>query len=191
MEKRRTLAGVCKISMKYLSICSGGGGGDYGMNLLHFQCLGFIENDESCQQLLAQRQLDGTFERCPIFRDIYTFVSDGYAASYQGMVDAVTAGFPCQPFSIAGKKQGEKDSRNLWPILFETICIIQPKYVFLENSTRLLGHQKQIELPSYYGVILGQLASIGYDVSWDCFSAKQFNSIQLRNRFWGLAIKES
>ena len=88
--------------MKELSLFSGAGGGVLGTKLLGWEAIGYVEYNEYCQQVIAQRIEDGFLDEAPIFSDVRAFLSEGYAESYQGMVDVVTAGFPCQPFSIAG-----------------------------------------------------------------------------------------
>jgi len=108
--------------MNELSLFSGTGGGLLGTKLLGFMPVGYVENNDYCQRILKQRITDGVLENAPIFGDIKAFISDGYADEYKGMVDIITAGFPCQPFSIAGKQQGDQDGRNMWP---ETIDVIR------------------------------------------------------------------
>src|SRR3990167_11417581 len=98
--------------MRELSLFSGAGGGLLGSKLLGWNCVGYVESNEYCQKVLRQRIADGFLDAAPIFGDIRKFISEGYAASYQGMVDVVTAGFPCQPFSISGKGFGKDDHRN-------------------------------------------------------------------------------
>jgi DNA (cytosine-5)-methyltransferase 1 len=131
--------------MKYLSLFSGGMGGDLGMqHLLGWRCLGYVEWEKYCQKLIRQRQDDGLIDRAPIFGDIREFISDGYAGAYKGMVDVITGGFPCQPFSVAGKQAREDDPRNMWPKTIEAIRIIQPRYAFLENVKGLTYPQRLI-----------------------------------------------
>jgi len=92
--------------MLELSLFSGAGGGLLGSKILGWKTVGMVEYDEYCQRVIMQRQADGLLDQCPVFGDVREFIRDGYAASYTGMVDVVSAGFPCQPFSVAGKRQG-------------------------------------------------------------------------------------
>jgi site-specific DNA-cytosine methylase len=81
--------------MKYLSLFSGGAGGDLAMqHLLGFRCVGMVEYDDYCQKLLMQRQADGLLDQCPIFGDIREFIKGGYAEAFAGVADVITAGFP-------------------------------------------------------------------------------------------------
>ena len=102
--------------------------------LLGFRPVGYVEWDDYCQRVIAARIRDGILPDAPIFGDIKTFISEGYAASYQDMVDVLTAGFPCQPFSVAGKQRGADDERNMWPATAECIGIVRPRFVLLENA---------------------------------------------------------
>lgn len=121
--------------MRELSLFSGVGGGLLATHhLLGWQTVGYVEFDDYCQRVLAARIRDGLLSDAPIFGDIRAFISDGYADAYSGLVDVVTAGFPCQPFSYAGLRLQEKDPRNLWPETIETIRHVRPHTVFLENT---------------------------------------------------------
>src|SRR5690606_22830870 len=73
-------------------------------------------------------------------------------------VDVLTAGYPCQPFSHAGKRKGEDDPRHLWPFIIEGIRTIRPSVVVLEN---VRGH-----LTKGFDAVLGSLAEAGFDAEW-------------------------
>jgi len=77
---------------------------------LDVRTVGYVEIDEYCQQLIQARIRDGFLDWAPIIRDIKTTDFRPMA----GLVDIVTAGFPCQPHSVAGQRRGEADERNLW-----------------------------------------------------------------------------
>lgn len=167
--------------MNELSLFSGAGGGLLGTHcLLGWRTIGYVEINDYCQRIIAQRIKDGYFDEAPIFGDIKTFISEGYGAGYQGMVDVVTAGFPCQPFSVAGKQRGQQDERNLWPETREVIRLVRPRYILLENVPGLLAHQ-------YFGTILYELAESGYRVRWRCLSAAEVGAPHKRDRVWILA----
>lgn len=163
--------------MRCLSLFTGAGGGLLGENLLGWKHIGYVEYDNYCQQVIAQRIEDGYLDRAPIFGDIRAFIDQGYAASYTGLVDVITAGFPCQPFSVAGKQQGEDDERNMWPETLQCISIIRPRYAFLENVPGLLAHE-------YFGRILGDLAESRYDVKYRILSAAEMGAPHKRDRLW-------
>lgn len=150
-----------------LSLFSGAGGGLLATkHLLDWNCIGYVENEPYCQEVLKQRIADGFLDAAPIFGNIRTFISEGYAEAYQGMVDVITAGFPCQPFSVAGKQKAEQDERNMWPSTLKTIRTIRPRYAFLENVPGLLAASH-----GYFGTILSGLAEAGYDAKWTVLGA--------------------
>ena len=120
-----------------------------------------------------QRQDDGCLEPFPIWDDVRSF--DGRA--FRGRIHIVTGGFPCQPFSQAGSKAGEKDSRNMWPDTIRIIQDVQPPYLLLENVSELL-------INPYFGTILSDLAQSGYHVRYAIISASAIGANHLRKRLW-------
>lgn len=163
--------------MNELSLFTGAGGGVLGTKLLGFNHIGYVEINDYCQRILKQRIKDGYLDNAPIFGDIRTFISEGYAESYKGLVDVVTAGFPCQPFSVAGKQRGEDDERDMWPSTRDVICIVRPKELLLENVANILAFE-------YFGQILRDLAEMGYITKWGVLSGKQCVAAHLRERTW-------
>jgi DNA (cytosine-5)-methyltransferase 1 len=166
--------------MKELSLFSGAGGGLLGTKLLGWNHVGYVEYNDYCQRVIRQRILDGILENAPIFGDIRTFIDEGYAASYQGMVDVVTAGFPCQPFSVAGKQQGEEDERNMWPETLSVLRTVRPRYALLENVSGLFAHE-------YARRIFADLAESGFDARWRVLSAAEVGAPHKRDRVWIVA----
>ena len=77
--------------------------------------------------------------------------------------DVICGGYPCQPFSTAGKRGGASDPRHLWPAMFNAICLLRPRYALMEN---VRGH-----LSLGFGRVLGDLAEIGYDAEWQVIPA--------------------
>jgi DNA (cytosine-5)-methyltransferase 1 len=167
--------------MYELSLFSGAGGGLLGTHLLGWQPVGYVEFNDYCQRVIKQRIIDGILPVAPIFGDVQTFISEGFAASYTGMVDVITAGFPCQPFSEAGKRRGADDERNMWPATIATIRVVRPKLCLLENVPGLLSS-------GYFGTILGDLAESGYDARWRILSAAEMGAPHKRDRLWIVAF---
>jgi DNA (cytosine-5)-methyltransferase 1 len=163
-----------------LSLFTGAGGGVLGTKLLGWKSVGYVEWDKYCQQVLAQRIEDGFLDEAPIFGDIDHFIESGASKKYQGFVDVVTAGFPCQPFSVAGKGRGEKDERNKWPQTIECIRDVRPRYALLENVPGLLNS-------GYFGEILTSLAEAGFDARWCVLGADDVGAPHRRKRLWILA----
>ena len=164
-----------------LSLFSGAGGGLLATkHLLGWKTIGYVEIDEYCQAVLAQRIEDGYLDPAPIFGDIRRFIEEGYAEAYQGMVDVVTAGFPCQPFSVAGRREGDADKRNQWPNTIECVRLVRPKYIFLENVPGLLAHE-------YIRRIYGDLAEAGCNARWCVLGADDCGAPHRRKRWWLVA----
>lgn len=166
-----------------LALFAGAGGGLLGSLLLGHIPVGYVEWNNYRQRIIAQRIADGILPIAPIFGDIRAFIRDGYAAAYTGLVDLISAGFPCQPFSIAGNGAGAADERNMWPETAECIRIIRPRYCLLENVPNLLSHE-------YYGTVLSDLAALGYDANWGVFSACAFGAPHTRERLFILAYAD-
>jgi len=168
--------------MNELSLFSGIGGGLLGSLLLGWHTVAAVDFEPYCCEVLARRKQDGIFKE-PF--DIYCMDIGEFnrrvASIYQGQVDIITGGFPCQPFSVAGRKQGANDARNGFPVLAETIRIIRPRYLLLENVPALLGFD-------YWGEILSTLSESGYDVRWKVISAGELGAPHRRDRLWIMAF---
>ena len=93
--------------------------------------------------------------------------------------DVICGGYPCQPFSTAGKRHGEGDSRHLWPWVRECIAELRPRYAVLEN---VRGH-----LSLGFGTVLGDLATIGYDAEWQVIPAAAVGAPHRRDRVFIVA----
>ena len=166
--------------MNELSLFSGAGGGLLGTKLLGWRSVGYVENNTYCQQILAQRIEDGFLDEAPIFGDIDDFIESGAAKKYKGYVDVVTAGFPCQPFSVAGKKKGQDDERNKWPQTIQCIRDVGCRIALLENVPGLLNS-------GYFPEILRSLAEAGFDARWTVLGADDVGAPHRRKRLWILA----
>jgi len=98
-------------------------------------------------------------------------------------IDILTAGYPCQPFSHAGLRKGAQDERHLWPYIKEAVSILRPNYLILEN---VRGH-----FGLGFREVLGDLASIGYDVRWTLIRASDVGAPHRRERLFILAYPNS
>ena len=165
-----------------LSLFSGYGGFSLGLKLagLDVRTVAYVEIDQYCQKLIQQRIKDGVLDDGPIYPDIRSFSG----SQCRGLVDIITAGFPCQPHSVAGKRRGEADERNLWPDTLRVIRDVGPRWVVLENVPGILSN-------GYGGTVVGELAEIGYDCVWDLVPAEAVGAPHLRWRWWCLAIHDS
>lgn len=166
--------------MRELSLFTGAGGGVLGTKILGWRAVGYVEWEPFCQRVLVQRIADGHLDPAPVFGDVRAFVRGGYAAAYSGLVDVVTAGFPCQPFSIAGQQLGPGDHRNMWPATIDVIRAVQPAWV-------LLGNVPGILCTGYCETIFAELAESGFDARWGVFSAADEGAPHIRERLWIVA----
>ncbi|MEM7046975.1 MAG: DNA cytosine methyltransferase [Pseudomonadota bacterium] len=166
--------------MRELSLFTGAGGGLLASHLLGWRPIGYVERDPYCQRVLTQRITDGLIPDAPLFGDIDSFLREGYARAYQGMVDVLTAGFPCQPFSVAGHRKGSRDERNAWPQTLAAIRQIQPRFAFLENVAGLLSHE-------YVWQIFADMAESGLDARWCVLGGFDVGAVVDGPRLWIIA----
>ena len=160
--------------MKFLDLFAGIGGFRLGMERAGHECIGFCEIDKFARaSYKAIHDTTGEIE----LHDITT-VSDDFIRSI-GNVDAICGGFPCQAFSIAGKRQGFEDTRGtLFFQIARFASILKPRYLFLENVKGLLHHDGG----ATFGTILETLEELGYDVEWQVLNSKHFGVPQNRER---------
>ena len=163
-------------ALRTLHLCAGAGGGILADQLLGHRTVCAVEIDPYCQQVLLNRQADGSLPWFPLFGDVCAF--DG--RPWHGCIDICATGFPCQPFSLAGRQRGAADPRHLWPDIFRVVCEVRPGYVFVENTPGLLADP-------LFGVLLGDVASAGYDAVWCVLGADDLGAPHHRKRLWLLA----
>ena len=97
-------------------------------------------------------------------------------------VDIIAGGYPCQPFSTAGKRKGKEDPRHLWPYVLDAIRAIRPRYVLMEN---VRGH-----LTLGFGDVLADLASCGYSAEWQIIPASSVGAPHRRDRLFFVAYPD-
>lgn len=114
--------------MRHIDLCSGIGGFSLAARWIGWETIQFVEIDKFCQKVLSKN-----FPGTPIHDNLKTFD----ATKFLGFNGILTAGYPCQPFSQAGKRQGENDERHLWPEVFRIIQECHPAWVVCEN---VAGH---------------------------------------------------
>lgn len=160
--------------MKFLDLFAGIGGFRLGMERAGHECIGFCEIDQFARKSYkAIHDTEGEFE----FHDI-TRVTDE-SIRQLGHIDVICGGFPCQAFSVAGKRKGFEDTRGT--LFFEIArfaSILKPRYLFLENVKGLLNHDKG----NTFETILAALSELGYDAEWQVLNSKDFGVPQNRER---------
>lgn len=162
-----------------LALFAGAGGGLLASRwLLGHRVVCYVERDPYCVRVLRARIADGLIDDAPIWDDVRTF--DG--RPWRGLVDVVSAGFPCQPFSAAGKRHAGDDERNGWPDTIRVLREVRPALAFLENVPGLLAGSH-----GYFGRVLGDLAESGFDAEWGVLSAGGVGAPHKRARLWIVA----
>lgn len=163
------------MTLNYLSLFSGIGGIDLGLDRAGMRCVGQVEIDPYCQRVLARH-----WTEVPRHDDVHTAIG-WWRSQPRPAVDLVAGGFPCQPFSLAGKQLGTSDPRWLWPAMFAVIRVVRPRYVLVENVSALVADRNA------FGRVLGDLASLGFDAEWAVLHAADFGAPTPRERVYVLA----
>jgi len=160
-----------------LSLCAGGGGLDLGLMLAEpeYHTRTFVEWEAYPRNVLISAQRAGYFAPAPIWDDLRSFD----ARPFRGAFDTVLAGYPCQPFSAAGKRGGAEDPRHLWPEVARVIRGCAPEWVFLEN---VAGH-----VSLGLETVLRELWGMGYTPAAGLFSAAEVGAPHQRLRIFILA----
>lgn len=144
-------------SSQILSIASGGGGLDLAIHrvLPDARTVCYVENEIEACGVLAYNMEQDALAPAPIWTNVHTF--DG--KPWRGIVDGIIAGYPCQPFSIAGKKAGPTDPRHLWPAILRVIQEVAPTWCFFENVYNhiQLGLREVVTSLDELGYVVGVL----------------------------------
>jgi DNA (cytosine-5)-methyltransferase 1 len=164
--------------MTHLSLFTGIGGIDLAAEWAGFETVAMVERDKFCQQVLAKR-----FPNVPIYDDVTIF--DGY--KYEKEIDLLSAGFPCQPHSLAGKRKASSDERDLWGEVVRILGEAKPRFFLGENVPGLLTS----ESGRFFGRILNDLESLGYRVGWATYGAKDIGAVHRRNRVFIVAYSKN
>src|SRR5699024_7610917 len=163
--------------MNFLDLFAGIGGFRLGMERAGHKCVGYVEFDKFARQSYqAMHDTKGEWTAHDITR-----VTDDDIRQLRdrGRIDIICGGFPCQAFSIAGKRKGFDDTRGT--LFFEIARfanIIRPRYLFLENVKGLLNHNDG----DTFETILRTLDELGYDAEWNLCNSKDFGVPQNRER---------
>jgi DNA (cytosine-5)-methyltransferase 1 len=160
--------------MNGLSLCSGVGGIDLGLRLAFpgYKTICHVEVEPSCQGVLLARMDDGVLDRAPIWGDLKRFD----ARPWRGLVDVVHGGYPCQPFSVAGKRRGADDPRHLWPHIERVVRECEPESCLFENVG---GH-----LSLGASEVVRDMVDMGFRVAMGFFTASELGAPHARERLW-------
>jgi DNA (cytosine-5)-methyltransferase 1 len=164
--------------MTHGSLFSGIGGADLAAQWAGWTNVFQVEIDPWCQQLLAKR-----FPETDKHLDVKQF--DG--TQYKGAVDVISGGFPCQPYSTAGKRLGKEDDRHLWPDMLRVIREVQPRYVVGENVRGLVTWNGGL----VFDEVQAELEAQGYEVTPFLLPACSVNAPHRRDRIWFIAYSDN
>jgi DNA (cytosine-5)-methyltransferase 1 len=175
------------IHTTYISLYTGSGMLDEGfrqglvsLGLSEPKPVCYVERDFEAGALLVDKILSGKLDEAPIWTDSGTIDCKPFV----GKVDAIVGGFPCQPWSVAGKKRGKTDERWLWDHIKRITVEVRPRFLFLENVPGLL-------VGGGLHTILGDFAEIGYDAEWISLPAAEVGASHKRERIFILAHTKS
>lgn len=164
-----------------LAICAGVGGLELGLHLAlgdAYRTVGYVERDSHAAAVLVARMEDQALDPAPVWDDVETFEG----RPWRRRVDLISAGFPCQPFSAAGRGRGVHDDRWLWPQIARIVDEVQPAFVFCENVPPLVNRGLDH--------VLRDLAHLGFAVEWTRLSAAAVGASHRRQRLWILAHRD-
>ncbi|MFB5192682.1 DNA cytosine methyltransferase [Alicyclobacillus fastidiosus] len=164
--------------LTHLSLFSGIGGIDLASEWAGFTTVGQCEWADYPTKVLEKH-----WPNVPRWRDIRDVTADSVRAAGIGRIDLLSGGFPCQPHSVAGKREASNDDRDLWPELARVIGELKPRWFLGENVPGLLTS----EAGRFFGRVLGDLATLGYRVGWIVYGAKDVGANHKRDRVFIVA----
>ncbi len=164
-----------------LSLCTGYGGIERGFELAGFEhrVVAHVEIEAFAIANLVAKMEAGQLDAAPIWSNLKTLPVD----CFRDRVDVLTGGYPCQPFSAAGKRKGKDDPRHLWPYIYDIIRAVRPVQCFFENVEGhiSLGLREVIE----------DLEGLNYKTTFGIFSASEVGAPHQRKRVFILANRIS
>ena len=160
-----------------IAFCAGYGGIERGLELagLEHRVVAYVEIEAYAIANLVSKMETGQLPPAPIYTDIKTFPSE----VFRDRVDIITGGYPCQPFSAAGKRKGGDDPRHLWPYIRKHVETIRPVQCFFENVE---GH-----ISLGLNSVISDLEEDGYSTTWGIFSAREVGAPHQRKRVYIMA----
>lgn len=171
------------MELKHISLCSGIGGIDLAAEWAGFTTVAQCEIDEYASKVLAKN-----FKGVPNLHDIRTVTNAGLRTCgiAPETITLLSAGFPCQPYSLAGKGKGDCDERDLWGEVARCIGEIRPRWFVGENTPGLFSRSNQ----RYFNRILRDLTEMGYRVSWGMWGACDVGAPHKRERVFIVAYTD-
>ena len=163
--------------MKLLDLFSGIGGFSLGAEYNNIETIGFVEKDAFCQKVLRKH-----WPNTPIIGNIRDVTKDTFES-----VDIVCGGFPCQPFSVAGKRRGTDDDRYLWDETIRVVSLYKPRWFVGENVEGIVNIQNGMVLRQ----VQDDLEKEGFEVQCGIIPASGIGAWHQRKRVWIIAYSNS
>lgn len=175
-------------TITHLSLCSGYEGIGLGLRrvLPNLREIAYVEREGFPVANLVAKMESGELDAAPVFTDVKTFPY----GKFRGCVDILSGGFPCQPFSAAGKRKATEDPRHLFPYIRDGIRDCQPRIVFLENVEGIIS-AKTADGESILHYVLRELEGLGYRATAGIFSAEEVGAPHQRKRVFIMAYRNS
>ena len=167
-------------TITHVSLCAGYGGIDLGLKraIPNLRTIAFSEIEAfACANLVSKMEA-GLLDAAPVWTNLKTFPW----GKFRDRVDILSGGYPCQPFSAAGKRLGTEDPRHLWPYIADGIAAMRPSVCFFENVE---GHIS-LGLPD----VIEDLGRLGYRTTWGIFSASEVGAPHQRKRVFIMAHRK-
>lgn len=164
----------------HVSLCAGYGGVDLGLRrvIQNLRTIALCEIEAYAVANLVAKMEAGLLDPAPIWPNLKTFPW----ATFRDRVDILSGGYPCQPFSAAGRRNGASDPRHLWPYIANGIAVSRPRLCFFENVE---GH-----ISLGLSDVIEDLAGMGYRTTWGIFSAAEVGAPHQRKRVFILAYRD-
>ncbi|MFF5977156.1 DNA cytosine methyltransferase [Streptomyces sp. NPDC012769] len=157
------------------SLCTGYGGLDAAVQAVFGGTTTWVSDIEPGAARILTHRMPGV----PNLGDLTTTNWQAVLDEH-GPVDIVTGGYPCQPFSVAGRRKGTSDARHIWPHIADALRVLRPRYAIFEN---VAGH-----LRLGFDTVLRDLAAIGFDAEWCLVRASEIGAPHQRNRLFVLSV---
>jgi DNA (cytosine-5)-methyltransferase 1 len=167
-----------EIRLKQASFFSGEGGFDLAAEWAGWENVFHCEINPFCQRILQYYWPNAI---------CYGNIKETDFTIHRGRVDVITGGFPCQPYSVAGKRLGKEDDRHLWPEMLRGIWEIQPAWVVGENVRGLINWNGGL----VFDEVQADLEALGYEVTPFILPACAVNAPHRRDRIWFTAYSSS
>jgi DNA (cytosine-5)-methyltransferase 1 len=174
----------------HISLCSGYGGIDLGLRrvLPDVRTIAYVEIEAFACANLVEKMESQQLDEAPIWTNLKSFD----AKPFQGKVDILSGGFPCQPFSAAGQRKGTDDPRHLFPDIERIILECTPNIVFLENVEGIISAKYAGEdNTSVLKYVLERLEKMGYTATAGVFSAEELSAPHRRKRVFICGISNT